>query len=129
MDKSHVRFMGIKAIWLLTLLLTLSFHTDAFGDRTLRCKGHIVSVGDFQSDVLRKCGNPDQTESWEVNEGEVISHTLDYGRQRHKVSKLVKGPVRRERWTYNFGPQKFIRYLTFQESELIKIETGSKGYQ
>ena len=39
----------------------------------------------------------------------------------------IKAPVRMERWTCDFGPNKFIRYLTFQIGRLIKIETGDKG--
>ena len=111
----------------LLFLLTLMLHTEVFADRNFRCKGKIISVGEHKSDVLRKCGEPDQVDKWEENQGEVISHTLDYEKERHRVTKLVKGPVQMERWTYNFGAQTFIRFLTFQKSELIKIETGDKG--
>ena len=119
--------MKFRTTWVLLFLLALMLHTEAFADRNFRCKGKIVSVGDHKSDVLRKCGEPDQVDKWKEDQGEVISHTLDYGKERHRVTKLVKGPIRMERWTYNFGAQTFIRHLTFQKSELIKIETGDKG--
>lgn len=125
------RSMGFRAMWGVIFLSIWILHTDVFADGTFRCKGHIISVGDYQAEVLRKCGQPDQTEAWEENEAEVFEHTLEYRseryRERHRASKLIKAPIRVERWTYNLGPQKFIRYLTFKKSELVKIETGGKG--
>jgi len=32
-----------------------------------------------------------------------------------------------ERWTYNMGSNKFIRYLYFQNGELTKMEMDEKG--
>ena len=36
--------------------------------------------------------------------------------------------VKIEEWTYNFGPERFIRTLTFENGELVDIETGGYGF-
>lgn len=34
-----------------------------------------------------------------------------------------------EEWTYNFGPDKFIRIFTFRNGKLVDIRTGGHGYE
>ena len=103
------------------------FHADAYGDTTFRCNRHIISVGDYTSKVLEKCGEPDHRDEWEkIVETEVYEEVDSLDRSYYKP-QIIKRSVKLERWTYNFGPQKFIRYLEFQEGELTKIETGDKG--
>ena len=114
-------------IWIFAVLLVLTFQQAAYGDRTFRCKGHIISVGDYKSEVLEKCGEPDNLEQWEKGYNEDISQIFDYKTERYLAPKLIKGPLRMERWTYNLGSKQFIRYLKFQNGELINIETGDKG--
>jgi Protein of unknown function (DUF2845) len=36
--------------------------------------------------------------------------------------------VQQSSWTYNFGPTRFVYYLTFQEGKLIDITTGDYGH-
>jgi len=32
-----------------------------------------------------------------------------------------------DEWTYDFGPQRFVHYLTFLDGKLARVETGSYG--
>jgi hypothetical protein len=96
-------------------------------DRTFKCGTRLVSVGDMAGDVLEACGEPDRIERREEGEDTWISQLYDYEEERYKAPRLIKGPIQVEIWTYDFGSNRFIRYLHFLNGELIRIETGEKG--
>ena len=93
----------------------------------MRCQGRLISIGDTVSDVLDKCGEPDEISQREENHNSYISQIFDYEQDRYIAPRLIKGPILVELWTYDFGPTRFIRYLSFENGRLIKIETGEKG--
>ncbi len=39
-----------------------------------------------------------------------------------------KSQVFIEKWSYNKGPDRFIRHLYFQDAKLVKVETGEYGF-
>jgi len=97
----------------------------------LRCDGRIVQIGDKTSQVANKCGQPDHIE---YSQEERIRANY-YSMHRYSRSKayrhlpfIAKETIQIEEWTYNFGPTKFIRYLSFENDRLTKIELGDKGY-
>lgn len=96
-------------------------------DRSLRCDGRLVSIGDSTTQVEETCGPPDHTDKWELAQGSAVSQLFDYESERYLAPKLILGPINMERWTYNFGSNRFIRYLDFQNGTLIRIKTGDKG--
>ncbi len=81
------------------------------------CSEQVVSRGDSTSDVIAKCGEP----SWKDVHQEEFKERLDTGLDR-KVSVNV------EEWTYNLGPNRFVRILTFRNGKLVDIRTGDYGY-
>jgi hypothetical protein len=99
----------------------------ATADNGLRCGNRIISLGATPVEVTNRCGEPDYVEQWEEGGEGYVYRLFDYETERYLAPRLLKGPVRMERWTYNFGTNKFIRYLTFQNGRLIKIKTGDKG--
>lgn len=111
------------------MLSVLTAGTPAGADSSLRCKGSIVSLGASRQQVLDVCGPPDAREIRETARDQYVRQFYDYEQQRWILPKLIVGPVRTERWTYDFGPHRFIRYLHFLNGELTKIETGDKGGQ
>ena len=119
----------MKWSYLLTLIVIVIFwdHGGVASDKTLRCQSRLVSIGDARSEVLDKCGQPDQVAHWEEDHNSYVSQLYDYERERYQAPKLIKGPIPVERWTYDFGANKFIVYLHFEDGRLIKIETGQKG--
>ena len=82
-----------------------------------RCNGHLVTKGDLKVSVLKKCGKPTWTDRW-VEEIIDLPDT-DF---EHRIARV------NERWIYNPGPTQFLRILVFRDSEVIKIETGSRGF-
>ena len=130
--KTWIRFSnrivsGLNRIAAATVLSMLLFCTHASADRTLRCNGAIVSVGATRRQVLDKCGPPEHREQREVARDQYVREFYDYKNERFVLPKMTPGPIRLERWTYNFGSNRFIRYLYFRNDDLIKIETGAKG--
>lgn len=118
-------------IWLGSLTLgLLALCRDARAD-SLSCEGRIVSTGDSRYEVKSVCGEPDDA-----------SQRVEYRTVRGRVS----GPCRRidgkitcsdtreqvvevviDEWIYDFGRNRFIEYLTFEQGKLVSVRTGSYG--
>ncbi len=81
------------------------------------CSEQAVSRGDTTTDVTAKCGAP----SWKDVHQEEFRERLDSGLFRTVVVNV-------EEWTYNLGPNRFVRILTFRNGKLVDIRTGSYGY-
>jgi Protein of unknown function (DUF2845) len=86
--------------------------------RQVPCSEQIVSLGDSAGDVTMKCGKP----AWKEAREEELREKLDETKER-------KAFVTVEEWTYNFGPDKFIRIFTFKNGKLVDIRTGGYGYE
>jgi hypothetical protein len=69
---------------------------------TLRCGTHVIRTGDTKLEVLEKCGEP-------------------------KLKEVVSGADERlvEQWFYRESSRQFTNILTFQGTELIRIEFDS----
>ncbi len=93
----------------------------------LRCGSRIISVGDTTYDVRQKCGRPDLIDAWEEAAHGYVSHFYDYGHERYRLPYLVKGPIQMERWTYDFGSNRLIQHLIFENGYLIRILSGRRG--
>ena len=70
-------------------------------------------------EVIAKCGRPDAVHTSTVHG----YYTVD----RLRFAKFVKRTELTE-WTYNFGPQRFMRLLRFGDSRLLEIETLGYGH-
>jgi hypothetical protein len=97
---------ALVAIALLCLTLR-----PARADDGLRCGSNLVSVGASSGEVLAKCGPPTATRqeerTWWVH-GHCIHIVIDY-------------------WTYDTGPNDFVRTLSFRDGALTDVEVGSWG--
>ncbi len=80
------------------------------------CSEQVLSIGDSKTDVLAKCGEPSLKNSHVEEIREKVA-----GSER-KVFVTI------EEWTYNLGPTRFVRILTFRNSKLADIKTGNYGY-
>lgn len=80
------------------------------------CSELIISVGDSKGEVLAKCGKP----FYRTSRDEDVQDRFD-GTSFRKVVVTV------EEWTYNFGPQRFMRIVTFRNGEVVDVKTGNYG--
>lgn len=78
--------------------------------------GRIVSIGESKSEVLVKWGEP----AWKDTRQEEFKERLTDGTYRTTMVTI-------DEWTYNLGPQRFMRILTFRNGKLTDITTGSYG--
>lgn len=109
------------------LLITwtlLAFGDEVSADRTMRCSGRIVSIGDSTAEVLEKCDEPDRIEQWEEDHNTYVSRIYNFELERYEAPELVKGPIQMERWIYKFGSNRLEHHLLFEREKLIRIESG-----
>lgn len=121
-------FSFLTAGALLAVILFL-FPEEA---HALRCGKRLVSGGDRTFEVSLKCGEPLLIEEW--SERSVIHvNTVTDRTGRHSIPDPGQGYVKSssrhtEEWTYNFGSNRFIHYLTFINGKLKSIEEGPRGF-
>ena len=95
----------------------------------LRCENKLVQTGDSTYDVKSLCGPPDD-----------VQQRTERRRVRRAVQReCPQGPctvviddeveIQIELWTYDFGPQRFLQYLTFEEGKLIHVKSGGYGHK
>jgi hypothetical protein len=77
------------------------------------CDGGIVSEGNTQVDVLRRCGPP----TFVTQPDKTCTDWDDSVSQTTVIH-----------WIYNLGPGKFIRTITFTGDRVTDIEEGDYGY-
>jgi hypothetical protein len=82
-----------------------------------QCGAQSVSVGDSALEVMAKCGEP----AWKDERQEIIRERLDDETERKVYIKV-------EEWTYNFGPNQFLRIFTLRNGKVTNIQTGNRGY-
>ena len=101
-------------ILLLLVLLISGAPSPVFAQTSssdLRCDGGLISVGDYASELLRKCGEPiyaTQREQKIVEESFTGDHII--------TTVLI------DDWTFNFGPNRFQCRILLRNSRVWKIE-------
>ena len=97
-----------KVAGLALLLLSIPASADA-----MRCKNALISEGDTTAEMLLKCGEPMLREELNRNEENQFGNMVQvkYG----------------ERWTYNFGKNEFMRFVTVRNGKVTDIENGPRG--
>jgi hypothetical protein len=91
-------------------------------DDSIRCDGGLVTAGDTTLDLVAKCGPPALREERLVERTAVL-RDADPG-----VSREIRDIGVVERWTYNFGPNRFIEFVTVGGGKVRHVERGGYGY-
>lgn len=120
-------FWGWSALLMILLLAAVWPHAAAATERTVRCQGSLVGIGADKAEVLEKCGQPEKIDRWEEGPNRYFSQPFDYEQDRYLAPKSFRGPIRFERWTYNFGSNRLLYYLVFENGKLITIDSGDRG--
>lgn len=81
-----------------------------------RCDTTDLNLGLSMGEIVARCGLPAFRNSW-------------YGTQSVRFDDLAANHVliRYETWGYDFGPNKFTRYVTFANGRLTNVELGDRG--
>jgi hypothetical protein len=113
---------------LLSMAFTLAWSASASADSGFRCKtGRLVSVGDRMGDVHNRCGEPDATSTRVEKRKVKHKYTRWVGNVQESVVEEVEVEVPLDEWTYDLGSNAFIRYVTFENGQVIDIATGGYG--
>jgi len=112
---------------MLLALGVLSLAGSAHADGSLRCKTRLISPGAAAYEVRSVCGTPDDTQT--RTESRTVRRAVSVPCNVGVCSTLVDETVtvNVEEWIYDFGPQRFIQYLTFESGKLINIRSGNYG--
>ena len=109
----------MKKLIVITLLLWLFSINNAMA---MRCHGEIVKTGDHKLDVLHRCGEPEYVDEYYGTIGTIFHfphRTLDI----EDYEQILI-----EEWIYNFGSNRLMRQLFFENGILKKIRTLGYGY-
>ena len=95
----------------------------ARADDSLRCEGRLVTVGSSALELVEKCGEPSMREERLVEHATAVPLDGSSGGVREvRVTSVV------ERWTYNFGPDRFIEVVTLEGGRVRNVKSGGYGY-
>ena len=121
----------------LTICIYLFFIASGVSADGFFCDGKIISIGDTKYEVMNKCGEPafiDVRTEKRIRRDyyRELFPPWDFGRYSdrrvYREPFLVTEEVIIEEWTYNFGPTRFMRYLTFENGRLVDVITGEYGF-
>jgi len=91
--------------------------TGGYGGRSEDCgDGDNLAIGDSKLEGFQKCGAPTRVGRGEGGEKELTD-----------PDTVVRRILDSDYWTYDFGPSRFVRMLTFQNGRLKSIERGGYG--
>jgi hypothetical protein len=101
----------------------------------MRCGTVLITKGDVQAKVVRYCGDPVQThERYALKTGFYAGSGLVYNDASGRSTKIKRYyPYGRyevliEEWIFNFGPNKLMRQVTFENGIVVDVETLDYGY-
>lgn len=90
----------------------------------LRCGTRLVTEGDTRAQVEARCGAPaDITRRTRLAAPIIWRHGRPYRVGDSAIEVVV------EEWTYNLGPQRFMRRVRFEDGVVIAVETLGYGFR
>jgi len=112
--------MGVTA-----LLMSVPAHAEG-----LRCGDHLASFGASLYEVRAQCGDPDDAQH--TIETRTVPQRVHVpcanGRgQWCEVVVLQTVQIAIDRWTYDFGSNRFIEFARFEQGNLVHVTTGPYG--
>ena len=111
-------FLRAGAVGFAFALAPSLVHADA-----MRCGNKLVVEGDSRIDVRAKCGEPADIQTRTIlRRPSFVRH----GRRFYYGDDFIEVPV--ELWTYNFGPNQFMRRLRIVNGEVEEIEVLGYGH-
>jgi len=124
---SQMRHMITRLGLAFGALAGVAVAASAHADGSLRCKTRLISPGAAAYEVRSVCGTPDDTQS--RTESRTIRRAVSVPCATGYCSAMVDETVtvNVEEWIYDFGPQRFIQFLTFESGKLINVRSGGYG--
>lgn len=103
----------------LVLVLCAVLHGAGASADSMRCGNKLVATGDTLYDVRGRCGEP----AFATRRTEL--RTVSGWSPGVGASRTVEIVI--DEWTYDFGPQKFVQHLIFEQGRLLYVVSGHRG--
>jgi uncharacterized protein DUF2845 len=87
-----------------------------------RCTDAVFHEGESTYEIQSRCGEP------VFRESRVDVRTRVVGDNSARAAQAETATVLVEVWTYDFGPDAFVRHVTFEDGRVVRVDTGSYGY-
>jgi hypothetical protein len=110
--------------------LALGITQAEAGTEGMRCGSRLISSGDSTYTVKSRCGDPQDVNrrvETRTERRRVRVPCGPGGEARCDRVQEVSADVVVDEWTYDFGPQRFVHYLTFLDGKLARVATGGYG--
>jgi len=95
----------------------------------IRCGTRLVQEGDSQLEVKMLCGPPDdvqqRTEARRVQRAVQRPCARGAGTCAVVIDDFVEVDI--TEWVYDFGPRRFLQFLTFEGGRLVDVRSGPYG--
>jgi len=125
--KGYAGLVVVSAFLFSATVLGFPDRARADTDSGFRCGGRLIGLGDHAYDVKKKCGEP-----------EAVTQKLEKRKVKNKVRRWTNGvaqdlteerevEVTIDEWVYDFGPQRFVRYVSFEDNRVVNIRSGERG--
>lgn len=99
----------------------------------MSCQDRIISPGSSAYDVQFLCGLPDfvdhRVEMRSIRRPLSVPCATPQGVGRCIVYVEDAVEVSIDEWTYDFGPRRFVKYLTFEQGKVSAIRAGNYGHK
>lgn len=117
--------------WVTAAFCSLALFAPAARAEGMRCGSRLVSDGDPMDRVRDVCGAPNamrqRTELRTVKRYVSAPCVQDRGGVRCGYVEEQTVQVVIDEWTYDFGPSTLVRYVTFEQGQLLRVTTGGYG--
>jgi hypothetical protein len=111
--------------WFLPLCLPLLVLAPPAEAASLRCGTELASEGATKADVLLKCGQPMMRDTREVKVK--VKNRDRSGEDGDETSQSVTVTRVIDLWIYNFGPNRFMQIVEFENGVLVDVRSGGYG--
>ncbi len=109
-----------------------------------RC-AQLIDKGDKKIEVIIKCGDPYSIEFFWEEQFSAVSNSVrtrkiprftkdgnqykkNYIFIKEKIHQQKRKFINIEEWTYNFGPSRFLTFITIENGNVVKVEDGDYGF-
>jgi hypothetical protein len=122
------RLLSTAIVTFVALLASSEAKADS-----LSCDGKIASSGDSTYEVRVACGEPDDAvrhvEYRTVRVRVPAPCRVEHGCRRCDVEVERTVELQVDDWTYDFGSNRFIEFLRFEDGRLVSVREGSYGHK
>jgi hypothetical protein len=106
--------------WALAAIAAIPIGASA---QSVVCAGKVINAGITQAEVSAKCGTPAQVD----HRTRTVGGTVVSGGQPGYVAGSSED-VQIDLWTYNFGPNKLMQRIWFENGTVTRVESLGYGF-